>query len=114
MSGQEISEAIKALSESIGIASSEIIPHYVSWYIYSSIAWLFFAICLFGASVVVFKMFQKQAKKDDYDEDVWIFWSWALVIVAFIVSTIIFFAQIGDLLAPTGISIHQLISDIRG
>jgi len=44
----------------------------------------------------------------------WVGWLWIIVIAAFLLAAIIFFVQIGDLLAPTGISIHQLITDIRG
>jgi hypothetical protein len=36
------------------------------------------------------------------------------IAVFFLIALIVFFAQIGDLMAPNGIAIHQLIKDIRG
>jgi len=92
-SGQEISDAIKTLSESIGVASSEIIPHYVLWYIWTSVGYMLLAICLFGASVGVFKAFQKQALKDEYNSNLWVAWSWIIVIGAFLLAAIIFFGE---------------------
>ena len=114
MKAQEISEIIKTLSETIGIASSEIVPHYAKWTIAASIGYMFCAVCIFVGSLVVFKLFCKNAEDSEYDKDSWRAMAWVVMVCGFLISIFMFSSQIGDLISPTGMAIHSLIRDVRG
>ena len=114
MTGQEVSTAIKVLSENIGIASSEIIPHYAHWYVCASIAYMIFGACVCFGSYYGFKSMSKYITANiEYNEKEWRVWAGILLVGGLFIGALIFFCNIGDLFAPTGISIHQLIQDIR-
>jgi len=108
MTGKEISEIIEQLAETLGMASSEIIPHYALWYRISSISYMIFGLMFFYSGL----LFYKKVTKSEYDSEHFI----PLLIIPFVLSFIglwIFFANIGDLFGATGISIHRLILDLR-
>lgn len=101
----EVSNAIKEIAGAIGIASSEIIPHYARWYIFASIGYMIFGLCISIGGIWWFKTAGK-----DIDRPPAIL----ILVIALFVGGLFFFVQVGDLLAPQGIAIHQFIGDIRG
>ena len=100
-----IASAIKEISNTIGIASSEIIPHYAQWYIASSISYMIFSCCICIGGFWWFK-----AAKKEIEEMTAI----SIFIILLFIGIFTVALQVGDLLGSQGIAIHQLIEDIRG
>jgi len=110
MTGEEIALIIEQFAEALGMASSEIIPHYALWYKVSSMSYIMFGVfmILFGASIYISK------KKFSYDSDEnydWVFFIIALVLT--FMGALIIFTRLDDFFGATGIAIHRLILDLR-
>lgn len=101
-------KTIQEIAQQLGIAVTEVIPYYANWYIYASIAY----ICLgFGIMGLGFFLYKKTWEEDDTDRQAF---AYMWLVIGFVIGAIIICAQIGDLLSPTGVAYHRLISDIRG
>ena len=116
MTGYEIANAVKELSGAIGVASSEIIPHYARWCVFASIGYMMFGLCLCAGSILGFRVMARYVKSnvEDYDQQGWRVWAGIILTAGLFIGGLIFFCQIGDLFAPQGMAIHRLIQDIRG
>lgn len=101
----EIVNAIKELSNVLGMASSEIIPHYVRWYIWASLGYMILGLCICIGSIWWF-----QTAGRNINRSLAIF----ILAIVLVIGGLIFVSQVGDLLAPQGIAIHRFIKDMRG
>ena len=105
MTGNDIAIAVKEIAAAIGVASSEILPHYTNYYIATSIAFMFLgvAFCLIGFFVY---------KKLDIEEEQ----ITGILIGAglAIIGVWVFCYYIGNLFGAQGLAINDLITSVRG
>jgi len=107
MTGEETIQIIEKLALVLGTSGTNVITYYAEWYIAASISYI-----ILGALIVFigFYLIDKIIGNiDDYDTPIKI-----IKIVCIFIGTLIIFCNIGDLCAPEGVGVHQLIMDIRG
>ena len=96
-------QAIEKLAQIIGQSGNSIVHEYAYWFIWASIAWIGFGISMIVAAC-------KLPSPEDWNSgSVRIARLFFAFMGAFIIT-----ANFGDLFAPQGIAIHQLIRDVRG
>lgn len=98
---------LQKLADSLGVATTEVVGHYVEWYIYDSIIWL-----LIGLIALAFSI-KLKSKMIDLGDSVEIHSIWPKTAL-FIFGAVCVGVNAVDLLAPHGIAIHQLLKDISG
>ena len=107
-----VQETLQEIAKQLGIGVAEIIPYYAKWFVAASIGWVFFGCIFILIGFLIFRWLWNWNDEDEREK------ARILAVIIFSVLTIlgliIIAAQIGDLLAPEGVSYHQLISDIRG
>ena len=107
MNEENIIILIRDLAKGLGITASDVIAYYAKWYIVSSIGWMIFGVII----CFLTKFFSKKMLVfDEYLEVE----ALIVLIAGLMLGAFTFFIQIGDLLAPQGIAIHQIIKDITG
>lgn len=94
---------VDRLAQVIGEAGVSITAHYAEWFIWSSIAWM-----------IVGVMSLIGAKRFNLNDDALKIENSIIKIILGIIGVVMLAANFGDLLAPQGAAIHQLIKDIRG
>lgn len=105
MTGNDIAMAVKEIAATIGVASSEILPHYTNYYVSTSLAFILLGLVFCVIGFYVFK------RLSDEEEQIT-----GILIGAGVVfiGAWVFFYYIGDLFGAQGMAIHQLIMDVRG
>lgn len=64
----DITKAIEVLSDKIGISVREMLPHFTTFYFWSSICWLLFGMLLIVASAFMWRECKKSTKKRGYED----------------------------------------------
>jgi hypothetical protein len=95
-------EAIETLAKILGESGTTIVGEYAWWFIWSSLSFIGL-----GAAILVVAIKWKQP--DDWD-----FNPILLQLFVGFIGLLFIACNVGDLLAPNGIAIHQLIQDVRG
>ena len=95
-------EIIEQLASIFGESGNYVLSEYVKWFIASSIVWVLVGIILIYSSVKV-----------NFPED-WDVHPLVIKMVLFAVGILIIGCNFADIIAPQGIALHQLITDIRG
>lgn len=105
---ENIASTVNEIAQSLGMASTEIIPHYARWYFARSVGFMLMGLILVGLGI--FFSYKIWDKEDDESQLA------AIVILAIgvFVGLVFICLNIGDFVSPEGIAYHRLISDIRG
>lgn len=108
-----MNELILELADTLGVTAETIVGHYVRWFIISATTWIILAISsVWLAYSARLKTFIYEGFDGRFDEPhLWLLW--IRIVITFFAVLILGF-NIPDLLAPRGISIHQLLIDLPG
>jgi len=104
----ETTAAIKELANTLGLAANEIISHYVLWFVVSGIVWVAAGLAL--AALPFTAAWRNRLESAGISGG----WRLSIEAVVWFVAAMCLLVNIPDLASPTGISIHQLLKDIRG
>jgi hypothetical protein len=94
---------VKEIIDYLTGKGSIVLESYITWFITSSIIWIFFGILL----IVLTKLALTKINIEPLIKDM-IFYIVILIGLLFILTNAI------DLISPTGIATHQLLKDLRG
>lgn len=115
MTPKEIAEAVGLLADKLGVPVQGIIKHYATWFIAASIGWMIAGILICIMSIWMGKkMWNWPDAKEECDVSSWHIAGFIIGCVGFIIGLLIFFGNLGDLIAPSAAGIHQIIIDLRG
>ncbi|MGR3218936.1 MAG: hypothetical protein ACUZ8H_03840 [Candidatus Anammoxibacter sp.] len=97
---------ISELSESLGVATGELLKYYSEWYFANGILYVLLGVAVFMGS--------KRIKPIENSEDFTIGFIAALRYAGMFFGLLFIAANAPDLFAPEGIAAHRIIMDIRG
>jgi len=96
---------INRIAEIIGTSGNEVLGYYAKWYIYQSIRYMLLGVLFIYANFTLPKLLIKEELEN------WQLWSIRGIFI--VIGVFIIAVNLGDLLSPEGIAVHQLLKDLR-
>lgn len=96
-------ETVNKLAEVLTSSGTKIVEAYTQWFIVSSIVWMTIGVCVCaGAKFIKFP-------DRDFFNDCGV----GIRIIVFIIAVMMVAVNLVDLIAPEGMAIHQILSDLN-